>query len=62
MTPDEQRLVNEYRTLSAAQKDDALAYMTGLARHAGVEEASGQCSLKHHAEHPAFKNEPEFTE
>ncbi len=62
MTMDEQRLLTEYRKLSAAQKDDALAYMTSLARHAGIEEASGRCDLKTHHETPSFKEGPEFTE
>ncbi|QEM66939.1 hypothetical protein FO488_01370 [Geobacter sp. FeAm09] len=68
LTLDEQRLIAEYRRLTATGRDDLLAYAAALLRQAGTETngendtATNQCRLKSAEPHPEAEKTPFFTE
>lgn len=68
LTLDEQRLIAEYRRLTATGRDDLLAYASSLVRQAGTEKsgdndtATNQCRLKSAEPHPEAEKTPFFTE
>lgn len=68
LTLDEQRLIAEYRRLTATGKDDLLAYAAALVRQAGTDKncdndtATNQCRLKGTEPHPEADKTPFFTE
>ena len=62
---DEQRLIAEFRKLSAAGKEELLVNAASLARKAGDcadNNESSQCKIKHSEEHPEAEKTPFFTE
>jgi hypothetical protein len=67
LTPEEQRLIDEFRKLPPSGRDELQAYAVSLMRRTGsevqeTESAPNQCRLKETEQRPEAEKSPIFTE